>query len=426
MAEIRAFRGHCYNPAKVEIQDVVAPPYDVISETQQSHLYDRSPFNVVRLILGREDDRYLSAAQRFVEWQDQTVLVRDKKPAIYILHQIFDDDDGKQITRKGFIALCRLEEFEKGIILPHEKTLAKPREDRFRLFKATNANFSQVFSLYSDSKKLVDSILANHVKTSPFIDVLFEDVQNKLWKLVDARAIVDVESSMRDKQLLIADGHHRYETALAYRDLMRSQNTKHTGNELYNYVMMFFTNLDDEGLVILPTHRIVHSLSAFDAAKFIKQVSEYFVIRELREPHALLAALSSSSTRSFGVLIKDDPLFYLLSLKPTLTAAEIVKETLPPEVKDLDVTLLHSLLLKDVLGVSIQAQEKKVNLEYVKSVEECIKSVWKGSGQLAFLMNATQIQEVRRVAKSGFTLPQKSTYFYPKLLSGLVINKLED
>ncbi|MBI4429886.1 MAG: DUF1015 domain-containing protein [Ignavibacteriales bacterium] len=426
MPEIRPFRGYTYNQEKVPIQEVVAPPYDVISEKQQSSLYHRNPYNVVRLILGKEQDRYASAAKHFLEWQDKGILVRDKKPSIYILHQTFEGRVGKEITRRGFVALCRLEEFEKRVVLPHEKTLAKPREDRYRLLQSTHTNFSQVFSLYSDPDKRIEGLQSEILRASPDIDLLFEDVQNKLWRLSDKRAIQEIQKVLADKQVLIADGHHRYETALEYRNFLQSKNQKHSGQELYNYVMMFLTNLEDEGLVVLPTHRIVHSLRSFDGAEFMQRVSENFVVRAFKEPHALLAAMDSSSTRSYGVLVKGDPQFYLLSLKPTLTAADVVSENLPAEVKDLDVTVLHSLILKEMLGISTQAQEQKVNLEYVKSVDECIESVWKGIGQLAFLMNPTQIQEVRKVAKAGFTMPQKSTYFYPKLLSGLVINKLED
>ncbi|HLF19197.1 MAG TPA: DUF1015 domain-containing protein, partial [Bacteroidota bacterium] len=378
MPEIQPFRGYRYNLTRVSIVDVVAPPYDVISQTQQSQLYSRSPFNVVRLILGREEDRYSSAAKHFLEWQDKAILVRDQQSSIYVLHQTFENKDGSQVTRKGFIALCKLEEFDKRVVLPHEKTLAKPREDRFQLLKATNTNFSQVFSLYSDPDKRMDSLLAEITKTIPEMEVLFEDVQNKLWKCSDKQAIEGISEFLLDKQVLIADGHHRYETALVYREFMRSRNQKHSGKEPYNYTMMFFTNLDDEGLVIFPTHRIVHSLPSFDPQNFFERVREYFIIRDFKEPHALLAALASSSTRAFGVLVQGNPLFYLLTLRPTISAAEVLREALPQEVKDLDVSILHSLILRDVLGISTEAQEQKTNLDYVRSVEDCLRTVWDG------------------------------------------------
>jgi uncharacterized protein (DUF1015 family) len=426
MPEIRPFRGYLYNQAKVDLQNVVAPPYDVISPTQQEELYARSPYNIVRLILGKEENRYSSAAKHFLEWQDAGILVRGRKPAIYVLHQTFENSDGKSVTRKGFIALCRLEEFHKKIVLPHEKTLAKPREDRLKLLKACNANFSQIFSLYSDPEKRIDSLLKVRTGSKPSVEVMFENVRNTMWIVEDGTIIEAVQNSLGDKQVLIADGHHRYETALAYRDFMKSRDPQYSGNEPYDYVMMFFTNLDDEGLVIYPTHRIVHSLENFAGKAFLDRISEFFVCRDFKEPHALLAALASSSTRSFGMLVKDDPHFYLITLKPTLSSGQVIKDTLPEEVKELDVTLLHSLILKDLLGISSEAQEQKLHIDYVKSEEEALSAVWRGKAQLAFLMNATKIGEVRRVARAGHTMPQKSTYFYPKLLSGLVINKLSE
>jgi uncharacterized protein (DUF1015 family) len=425
MPEILPFRGYRYDLSRVDIQDVVAPPYDVISPQQQAQLYDKSPYNVVRLILGREEDRYASAAKYFLEWQDKGQLVRDKKPCFYALQQKFDGLNGKRITRKGFIALCRLEEFEKKIVLPHEKTLAKPREDRFQLFKATRANFSQIFSLYSDPEKRVDSSLNGATNKPPMVEVVFEDVENRIWMVEDEKSIAAMQRFLADKQVLIADGHHRYETALAYRDFMRSQNKKPSGREGYEYVMMFFTNLEDEGLVIYPTHRQVHSLTRFDAKQFLSRISEHFICREFKDRHTLVLALQSGSMKSFGLVLQGDPTFRLITLKPTALLAEIVRENGPREVRELDVTLLHSLILRDMLRISPEAQEQKLNLTYVKSIDEAIESTNSGKAQLAFLMNATKIEEVRAVAKAGFTMPQKSTYFYPKILSGLLINKLD-
>jgi uncharacterized protein (DUF1015 family) len=424
--EIAPLRGVLYNQEKVHIDDVVAPPYDVISPEQQAKLYDRNPYNVVRLILGREEDRYASAARHLSDWLKAGILVRDEQPAVYLLTQSFDEDRGKTVVRKGFIALCRLVEFEERIILPHEKTLAKPREDRFRLLKATNSNFSQIFSLYSDPEKQVDRLLNGYLQEPPVIDVTFENVQNRLWRLLDPEKIRQLRELMSSKQALIADGHHRYETALAYREYCRTNNPHHTGNEPYNYVMMFFTNVDDEGLVIYPTHRLVHSVKGLMAKDFLGRISEHFILREFKDNDALLKALQSTSVRSFGMKIQGEPTSYLATLKPTVTAAQVVNDDLPEEVRELDVTLLNSLVLRDLLGISVEAQEQKLNIDYVKSAPEAFAAVESGAAQIAFVMNPTKIQEVRDVAKAGYTMPQKSTYFYPKLLSGLVINLLSD
>lgn len=426
MLEIKPFRGILYNQSKVTLADVVAPPYDVISPEQQATLYDASPYNVIRLILGKEEDRYASAAQHFQRWLQEQILVRDEKPALYVLYQTFEDLTGRRLTRRGFIALCRLEEFDRRVVLPHEKTLAKPREDRLKLLNATNANFDQVFSLYSDPRSEIDQYLNGVAKTPPIIDVSFEDVQNKVWRLQDEQTIQAVQALMREKQALIADGHHRYETALAYRNKRRAENPHHTGNELYNYVMMFFTNIDDESLVIYPTHRLVHSLPRFDRSAFLAALGEYFILREFREYEDVAEGMKSSSAPAFGVVLQDDPFLYLATLKPAHTGQDLITDNIPREVKELDVSLLHSLILKQLLGISVEAQELKTNIDYTKDARQAVKRVREGKAQIAFLVNPTPIIQVRAVAKAGYTMPQKSTYFYPKLVSGLILHSLTD
>ncbi len=426
MPEIIPFRGVRYNQGLVHLDEVVAPPYDVISPEQQQKLYERNPHNVVRLILGREEDRYGAAAKHLEEWMGQSILTRDEKPALYVLWQTFNVAESRSVTRKGFIALCRLEEFEKQVVLPHEKTLAMPREDRFKLFKATNSNFSQVFSLYSDPEHEIDHVLNGRAKSAPVADVVFEDVQNRLWEIRDADAIGQIQHLMQSKQVLIADGHHRYETALAFRDYERSQNPNHNGRELYNYVMMFFTNVDDDGLVIFPTHRVVHSLESFDPKSFLQKLESVFVLREYRDRESLITALSASPVRSFGLTMRGVQGLFLLTLKPTISVNDLVADDLPREVKDLDVTVLHAAVLRGILGISNEAQELKRNLGYVREASEACEMVSNGQAQLAFLMNPTRIQEVRSVAQAGHTMPQKSTYFYPKLPSGLILNIMSE
>ncbi len=426
MPTIRPFRALRYDTSKAPLPSVVAPPYDVITPEQQDRYYATHPNNVVRLILGRETDRYAAAAEALKLWQKEQVLVRDGKPSIYLLHQTFAGPNGAPITRKGFIALCRLEEFDKKIVLPHEKTLSKAKEDRFKLFQATNSNFSQVFSLYWDREKLVDAALNGSSRKPPTMEVTFEEVENKMWAIDDPAIVSEVVRIMSDKQVLIADGHHRYETGLAYRDLMRSKTPGATGEELFNYIMMFFCNLEDEGLVIYPTHRLVHSLPTFERSSFIKQLEQHFVIREMSSLAMLQAALASAVTRSFGMVFAGDMKFWMASLKPTLSAATIVPDQMPNEVKELDVTLLHTIVLRDMLGISADAQEKKLNLDYVKVAEEAVDAVRTGKAQLSFILNATKLEEVRAAARAGHVMPQKSTYFYPKLLSGLVLNLMAE
>ncbi|MFA6456962.1 MAG: DUF1015 domain-containing protein [Bacteroidota bacterium] len=426
MATIKPFRAVRYNQMKVKIASVVAPPYDVISPEQQNGYYDQDPFNVIRLILGREEDRYSSAAKTYAEWQSSDVLLRDLTPSIYPLVQTFKNNEGKEIKRKGFIALCHLEEFEKKIVLPHEKTLSKAKEDRFKLFKATKSNFSQVFSLYSDAEKKIDQYLDPIHSTYPVVDVEFENVRNQLWQVTDISVIDHIAVLMEPKQVLIADGHHRYETGLAYRDLMRSQNPHHTGHELYNYIMMFFTNLDDEGLVIFPTHRIIHSLPVYDGSALMTTLQQHFDVQVFPTPQMMMDALKTIPKFAYGFVSKHSSKFFVASLKNESMLASLVTEPLPDEVKQLDVVLLHNYILGKLLGISQEAQEKKLNIHYLQNVRDGVEEVASGKSQIAFFVNPTRIDQVRAVTKSSNTMPQKSTFFYPKLISGLVFNKMEE
>lgn len=433
MATIKPFKAVRYNQDKVKIGSVIAPPYDVISPEQQNGYYDKDPFNVIRLILGREEDRYSAAAQAYTMWQEQNILVRDSKPAIYPLVQTFKTTEGNAVQRKGFIALCRLEEFEKKIVLPHEKTLSKAKEDRFKLFKATNSNFSQVFTLYSDPEKKIDTVVNPVHKTQPVIDVEFDGVRNQLWSITDESAIAKIATELQPKQVLIADGHHRYETGLAYRDFMKSHlpagkagNPNHTGSELYNYIMMFFTNLDDEGLVIFPTHRVLHSLPSYDGTTLVTPLQKDFDIQIYPTPQMMMEALKQQNRFAYGMVSKHSSKFFMMKLKNDSLIDTLVPENLPKEVKELDVVLLHSYIIRQLLGVSQEAQEKKLNIHYLQNVHDCVEKVASGTSQAAFLVNPTKIEQVRAVAKAGHTMPQKSTFFYPKLVSGLVLNKMSE
>ena len=422
MPHIIPFRGFRYDQGRVDLADVVAPPYDIISPELQSRLYAKSPYNVVRLILGRESDRYSEAAKALQQWQTENILVRDPTPSIYVLHQTFTTSAGRSMTRKGFIALCRLEEFEKKIVLPHEKTLSKPLEDRLRLFKSTNANFSQVLSLYSDVERSTAELLAQEIKEVPVMDVTFEDVQNRVWQVTEPKTIRAIQETLSQRQVFIADGHHRYETALAYRNWRRGKDKSVSGDEPFEYVMMFFSNFEDEGLVIEPTHRIVHSLPSFDAPAVLSAIERYFVIHAFGHAAAMKAGLAANHSISFGLVLRGSPTFYLATLKPTVDGRSLFGKDVPAALSALDVTILHQLVLGRVLGISAEAQEQKANIDYVRGFDEAIARMQDGRMQAAFIMNPPKIEQVAAVAEAGSTMPQKSTYFYPKLLTGLVLN----
>ena len=423
MPENRPFRALQYDTARVALVDVVAPPYDVIDPDYQNRLYDRSPYNIIRLILGRDADRYAEASRHLEAWKNEGVLVRDKDPAMYVLEQEFQAADGHRLKRRGIIAACRVDDFSAGTILPHERTLSKPKEDRFRLLQATNTNFSQIFSLYADPDGTVESILRNAVSSPPIMQVVFEEVINRVWRIGDEGLILTLSATIRDRTALIADGHHRYETALAYRDLMRLKAKQHSGNEPYEFTMMFFAGMESEGLTVLPTHRVVQQLQGFQPDTFVERLKHAFEVRKAENVGNVLNSLNTGKGSAFGMLIGQSA--YFLRLKDTSTLAALIDDSIPAEVRELDVTILHTYILEDLLGISKDAQERKLNLDYLKTAEEVERAVEAGRAQIGFLLNPTRLEQVRRVTRAGYTMPQKSTFFHPKLVSGLLLNPLE-
>ena len=426
MATVRPFKGLVYNAEAVRLSEVVAPPYDVISPELQHRLYEKDPRNVVRLILNRDPDPYASAAEAFRTWQSDGTLLRDTEPAFYLLSQSFAGAGGSDITRSGCIGLCRLEEFEKKVILPHEKTLAKPKEDRLKLFQATESNFSQVFGVYADPEKSLSSLFAEATSAPPDLDVTFEGVRNRLWRIQGGRRTRAISDFFENRNILIADGHHRYETALAYRAARRSADPHGSPDAPYNYVMMFLTNMSDEGLVVLPTHRVVHSVQNFDSSALLKMLSASFVLQSFNSPERMMHALQEGGSGTLAMVLREHQAYHVLSLKPGLSASEVVEGPEPDVVKQLDVAVLHFHILRSLLGISAHAQEQKSNLDYVVDPVEAVETVRKGYAQAAFLLNPTPVDQVYAVASAGYTMPQKSTFFFPKLLSGLVFHSHRD
>ncbi len=418
MPAIKPFKVIHYNPAQAELRDVVAPPYDVISPSEREELYSRHPFNAIRLILAREEDPYGSAAERFREWMKRNILISDERESLYVLSERFSMPGGGETERVGIVAACRLEDFGKGSVYPHEKTMMGPKEDRFRLFQATQAMFSQIFSLYSDPEHLLDAQLRPVLRQTPWLKTEADGVVNSVWRIEDQQRIESLREFFSHEKVFVADGHHRYETALLYRDAMRLKNQVFTGNESYSYVPMYFTNMDDPGLIILATHRIVRDLPAFSPAQLMERLGARFRLRTVDTPAALGEALSKSTAPSFGLALRDAPRFTLLQLNAHTVPDH---DDLPSLLDRLDVTVLHRNILKDILGISENHQLNRRYLEYEKDAARAIDAVSAGHAQAAFLMNPTRIDQVRAVAEAGLTMPQKSTFFTPKLLSGLLI-----
>ena len=446
MAKIIPFKGILYNKEKIrDIKDVVAPPYDVISPAEQEELYKRHENNVVRLILGKESDsdtpdnnRYTKARDSFDSWQRDSILIKDAFPSIYVYSQEYhlgETEGFEKKRRLGLIALSKLEDFGEGKIHPHENTLAKPKEDRLKLMQHCNANFSSIFGLFSDPSKRIDSVLKDYMRHSPLYDLVDDaGMRHTLWAIRDNRAIQIITSVMSDKQIFIADGHHRYETAINYRNEMRGKLPDFSGEELYNYVMMYFTNTNSEGLSILPIHRLVSNLSDFDKKKIVEKAGEFFNIEKLSfnesdEKTVKQKLFSDIKERGekehiFGMYLGNDE-YLLLTLKDEDVLDRLITNSRHPSWKKLDVTILHTLLIEKVLRISEKNLAEQKNITYTISGDEAIKDVKAGKYQIALFLNPTKIEDVKDVAAAGEKMPQKSTFFYPKLITGLVMNKLE-
>lgn len=443
MARIAALRGILYNPKMIgDPAMVMAPPYDVISPNLQDTLYERHPYNMVRLILGKVypndrpgSDRYTRASMRFRRWQEEGVLVRDKKPSLYYYTQTYMLEGGHERTRRGFIALVRLEEFKSGVVIPHERTLSGPKRDRLMLIEATRANLCPIFSLYPEPQRTINNLLEENTPGPPLYEVVDDEgVINRLWRVTNAKVIKMVVDRMADKPLFIADGHHRYETALRFRNIMRKRVKGFTGEEAFNYVMMYLCNMDDEGIEILPTHRVIHGIPGFIPRAFLVNCSHLFDIEEIRfdvttEPGIRKAFYQRVEERgkgnhAFGLFVRGLDTYFILTLKDRDVMSNVFGDTIPEVYRPLDVTILHSLILEKLLGISHEAQERQTNIIYTKGRDEALELVRKRGGQLAFILNPTRMEEIKTVATAGYVMPQKSTYFYPKPLTGLVINPI--
>jgi uncharacterized protein (DUF1015 family) len=431
MAKIAPFRGILYNRKKItDLSKVIAPPYDVISPEEQEKLHRRSPYNIVRLILSREPDPYESVARLFDEWQKEEVLVRDEKPAIYFLTQRYAYKGEKE--RKGFMAVTRIEDFSSGTIRPHEATLAAPKEDRLRLMLASNANLSPIFALYDEPRQMINRLLAEHVQGRP-ADVEVKEEKGgscRLWRITDPELIRMARSEMEPPPLLIADGHHRYEAAMNYREHMRRQTPNFTGREAFNYVMMVFANMKDEGVTILPTHRLVRAFAPIGFRELEESLMRYFYIEPYpKNPEgqkSFLRALQSGRKkhRLIGASFKRDPRYLILRLKNKRFMQRLAGDLSAP-LQELDASVLHRLILDHILGIKPEDQIKEGAITYSQDEEKVLEALDKEDYMAAFILNPTQPEEILAVTGAGEKMPQKTTYFYPKLIDGLVINKLD-
>jgi uncharacterized protein (DUF1015 family) len=444
MADVHPFRAFRYDPQQVSQSQVVTQPYDKITPALQDHYYAASPHNLVRIILGRRQENdnpannvYSRAAAHFRDWRRQGILRQDSLPSIYVYSQRFTlPGSTTELERRGFIALGRIEDYSAGIVFRHEQTLAKPKADRLDLLRATRAHFGQLFMLYEDSGQIESLLTTNADPAGAITDIPIKDeygVAHQVWQVTDPQLINSIQAAMRDKKLIIADGHHRYETALTYRNERRAADSSAPGQSSasppYEFVMMTFVNMNSPALLILPTHRLVHGLPSFSEEDFRNSARAFFDIDEI-DP-------SLDATRATAILRQSGRCGTTI-LAVTANRAFLLHHPNPntPQVfaglsirqQALDVVQLHKGLLEKVLNLSEESIRNQQNISYVRDAAEALSQVRSATtprADIAFLMNPCRIAQVRDIAFAGEVMPQKSTDFYPKLLSGLTIYALD-
>ena len=416
MADVQPLRTLRYEPGVAGPLDVlIAPPYDVIDDELRAELAAKSPHNVVELDLPRS---YEQAAGTLAEWRDKGVLVQEDEPALWVLRQDYTAPDGSTRTRTGFFARVRVEEYGPGRIRPHERTHPGPREDRLRLTRATRANLSPIFSLFPDSSGGASEALAQVTEGEPFAEVAdHEGTRNTLWRVADPDGVAALQGALADAELLIADGHHRYETARAYADEVGGEGD-------HRYVLMLLVALEDPGLLVFPTHRLLTGLkdderkqiAIRDTARRDFDIEELGDARELEPP-------AEDDTVAFGYMDS----FFRRPFRFTLKDQSIADEALagmPEPYRKLDTAVLEAIFLRGALGMSEDDISHLRGLGYSKSLDDAIGRVESGEADAGFFMRATPVEQVREVAEAGESMPPKSTYFYPKVPTGLVFNPL--
>jgi uncharacterized protein (DUF1015 family) len=415
MADVQPLRALHYDLANVgPLADLAAPPYDVIDPSQRAELAARSPYNVVEIDLPDGDDPYAHAAELFEQWQREGVLVRDDEPAMWVLEQRYRGPDGKERTRRGFFARVRIEEYGPGRIRPHERTHPGPKEDRLRLTRATRANLSPIFALYSDPAGAAYGALSAATTQQPWGELTDADgTRHSIWRCADPEAIATAQRALEDAELLIADGHHRYETARAYAEEVGGEGD-------HRYVLMCLVALEDPGLTIFPTHRLLGGFDEQRRSALADAIARDFASEPV--PLEQLTPPAGEGPLELGYL-DDTGTTARLRLRDQAIADAALAD-MPPAYRTLDTGVLEALLLKGALALSDDDISHLRNFGYARDAAEAARLVESGRFDAAFLMRPTPVEQVREIAAAGVNMPPKSTYFFPKLPTGLVFNLL--
>jgi len=441
MAEIVPFRAIRYSATRgTELGQLLAPPYDLVAQDQRDELLRRSPENVIHLTLGEDrpgdgpsENKYVRAGAYWRSWLERGVLRRDATPALYPLEQSFWAPDGRNLRRRGFMAAVRLHEFREGVVVPHEKTLVAARADRLEVMKAVGANLSPVFGLYRDEGNATAATLDAASSAEPVAETDSDDgVHHRLWRVDAPEAVAGLQGLLSEQRIFLADGHHRYETALVYRRMLEEQVPGLPADGGHHYLLMFLCPMSDPGLFLFATHRLLRGLSDFSLPDFLGRVEKLFVIDTLaedaRRPAGRAWAVAkmgehAGKSTTFLMVTAEDQRARVLTLRDD---ADLSGVSLPANqtLADLDVTILHSVVFQHLLGLSPQAQEKQENVTYVRDAAEAVTRVLSGEHPVGFLLNPTPMWQVEAVGEAGETMPQKSTLFYPHLQGGLVMREV--
>jgi uncharacterized protein (DUF1015 family) len=418
MADVEPLRALHYDLERTGgLQDVVAPPYDVIDADERVELEARSPYNVVRIDLPVGDDPYETAARQFASWRSDGVIVRDEEPALWALEQAYTGPDGQIRKRQGFLARVRVENYGPGRIRPHERTHPGPKEDRLRLTRAAKANLSPIFSLFDDPANTVSGILDQATTGEPWGRATDEDgTVNRVWRIADRNAASAITDALRATELLIADGHHRYETARVYAEEIG-------GEGPHRYVLMCLVSLEDPGLTVFPTHRLLRDLRPDQHEALAQAIRRDFEIRRL-DNTAELAPVYGQPV-SMGYIDAHSRQPFMLTLKDQAIADAALADHAEP-YRRLDTAVLEALILKGALGMTDDDIDHLNGLGYARNFDEALDAVMTGGYDAAFFVAATPIEQVREVAAAGESMPPKSTYFFPKVPTGLLFNPLDD
>lgn len=422
MAEIRPLAAWRYDPLlKESIDSLTSPLFDVVSPKQRQALY-ANPFNSIHLSVPAEEPSAIAAKRTLEQWKKKGIILQDPVPAIYVYYQYFSLAGSEKVhCRKGFVANIRVYEWEESVLLRHENTLPFSVQDRMEVLHETQLNVSPTHGLYTDPDREIEACLDESMKAPLYESEDYQGVRDVLSVIHDVQVIRHIMDILRDRQVILADGHHRYESSLLYMLKRRRENPNHTGNEGYNFHMMFFTNTESDDLRILPTHRVVRGLPAFSEPWLLSRLEEDFLIREVENAPDVNEIILGKQW-AFGLLMGDSA--YKIRLKPE--KINEMKWNFPPAIKELDLTVMHYFIFEKILGIPGKEQVNARNLTFERNFTECLREVLTGEAQFAVITKDISIETVKNVCYSGYTMPPKSTYFYPKVISGFLFSSIHD